>query len=90
MATEERQYSDAVTEAVDSGNKIEAIKQLREETGVGLTQAKKEIDGLYRIRHPQAAQTSDPAIKSEEGGAGGLLKLLAVIAVIVAAYLYFF
>ena len=90
MDSEARQYSDAITEAVDRGKRIEAIRRLREETGVGLAQAKKEIDGLYRTRHPKRARRTDPATRGVAGGAGGLLKLLAVLAVIVAAYSYFF
>lgn len=40
-----------IVELVDSGNKIEAIKRLREQTGLGLKEAKDAIDAI------QAAQT---------------------------------
>jgi large subunit ribosomal protein L7/L12 len=39
-------YSAAVMEQVNNGNKIGAIKQYREETGVGLKEAKDAIDRL--------------------------------------------
>ena len=39
-------YSAAVMEQVNAGNKIGAIKQYREETGVGLKEAKDAIDRL--------------------------------------------
>lgn len=38
----------------DSGQKIEAIKHLREATGLGLTEAKQIVDSLDRI-HPRKA-----------------------------------
>jgi hypothetical protein len=39
-------FSPAVLDLVQQGNKIGAIKQYREETGVGLKQAKDAIDSL--------------------------------------------
>lgn len=36
----------------DEGNKIEAIKRLREETGLGLAEAKEIVESLDRI-HPK-------------------------------------
>ena len=39
-------YSEAVLELVRDGNKIGAIKQYREETGVGLKEAKDAVDRL--------------------------------------------
>ena len=38
----------AVAEALRSGNKIEAIKRYREETGVGLKEAKEFIEQVQR------------------------------------------
>ena len=37
-------FSDEVRQAADSGNKILAIKLYREETGLGLAQAKKDVE----------------------------------------------
>ena len=44
-------FTDEVREAADSGNKILAIKLYREETGLGLAQAKKDIED-YMNRLP--------------------------------------
>ena len=41
-------YSDKVREAVTAGRKIEAIKRLREETGMGLKEAKHAVEDLQR------------------------------------------
>ena len=41
---------DEVRTLTDSGQKIEAIKHLREATGLGLTEAKEIVDSLDRIR----------------------------------------
>jgi len=80
-------FSEEVLAAVDAGRKIEAIKILREETGLGLADAKHAIDTLSRERR------SDPAIAAgmtEEGGAGGMIKMIVVIAIVLGVYFYFF
>jgi hypothetical protein len=80
-------FSDEIIAAVDSGNKIRAIKLLREETGLGLKDAKDAIDALAEERR------GDPVIAtgmSEEGGAGGMIKMVIVIAAVLAIYFYFF
>jgi len=55
---QELEIDPAVLEEVrrlaDSGQKIEAIKHLREATGLGLTEAKQIVDSLDRI-HPRKA-----------------------------------
>ena len=43
---------DEVRRLAESGQKIEAIKHLREATGLGLTEAKQIVDSLDRI-HPR-------------------------------------
>jgi ribosomal protein L7/L12 len=45
-----RGLSDAVRGHLDAGRKIEAIKLLREETGVGLREAKDAVDNYERHR----------------------------------------
>jgi hypothetical protein len=63
--------SDEVLAAVDAGRKIEAIKILREESGLGLKDAKQVVDSLAGERRV------DPVIAAgmvEEGGAGSLIK----------------
>jgi large subunit ribosomal protein L7/L12 len=42
--------SQSVEELVRAGRKIEAIKLLREETGLGLKEAKDQVDDLFRRR----------------------------------------
>jgi len=80
----DRHYSSAVLKAVDAGRKIEAIKLLREETGLGLQDAKDEIDQLTIIRRPQS--TTMP----EQGGAGAIVKILIVGAGLFAVYWFVF
>ena len=82
----EQEFSDAVLQAVDAGRKIEAIKLLREETGLDLKEARHAIDQLARDRPRTAAA---PSAMSEQGGAQGLLKLIAVVAVLVVVYKVF-
>lgn len=80
-------YSDDVLTAVDNGRKIEAIKRLREETGLGLKEAKHAIDALVRERQ------GNPAVNStmpEEGGAGSAIKIVILIVAVLAVYFYFF
>jgi hypothetical protein len=80
-------FSEEVLAAVDAGRKIEAIKILREKTGIGLADAKHAIDALSRERR------NDPVIAAgmtEEGGAGGMIKMIVVIAIVLGVYFYFF
>ena len=87
MDEQQFSFSEDVIAAVDNGRKIEAIKLLREETGLGLADAKHAIDALARERR------NDPEIAAnmtEEGGAGGMIKMIVVIAIILAAYFYYF
>ena len=44
LGLEFQPFSDNVRQAADSGNKILAIKLYREETGLGLAQAKKDVE----------------------------------------------
>ena len=65
-------YSDKVVEAVTSRRKIEAIKILRAETGMGLKEAKHAVEDLERsLGLPPASNSS---------GCSGLI-LLAGLAV---------
>lgn len=80
-------FSDEVLAAVDKGRKIQAIKIYRAETGLDLKEAKDAIDALFIARQKDPQITAGMA---EEGGAGGLIRLLVTIAVIVGAYFYFF
>lgn len=82
------EVSDAVIAAVDSGNKIEAIKILREETGLGLAEAKDVVDALVRARKTDAPASGPGMV--EEGGAGGMIKMIIAIIIILGVYFYFF
>ena len=81
------EISDQVIAAIDAGRKIEAIKVLREESGLGLKEAKDVVDSLTRTRRGESGATSGMV---EEGGAGGMIKMVVVIAVILVVYFYFF
>ncbi len=78
--------SDAVIAAVDSGQKIEAIKILRTETGLDLAEAKDAVEALARARDKESPTV--PGM-TEEGGAGGMVKMIVAIAIILGAYFYF-
>ena len=80
-------YSDEVLAAVDNGRKIEAIKRLREENGMGLKEAKHAIDALARDRR---GVTPVSAGMQEEGGAGGVIRLVVLIVAVLVVYFYFF
>ena len=82
------EVSDAVIAAVDAGKKIEAVKILREETGLGLAEAKDVIDALVRARRDESPVEQPRLV--EEGGAGGMIKMVVAIIVILVAYFYFF
>jgi len=81
------EISDQVIAAIDAGHKIEAIKILREETGLGLSEAKDVIDSLARAKRGESG--AGPGMV-EEGGAGSMIKMIVVIAVILGVYFYFF
>ena len=72
--------------AIDAGRKIDAIKVLRERTGIGLADAKHLVDRLARERQGQVAAAPTMV---EEGGAGGMLRMTLIIAVILGAYFYY-
>jgi ribosomal protein L7/L12 len=80
-------FSDEVIQAVDSGNKVQAIKLLREQTGLGLRDAKQVIDELARERR---GREPIDAPMTEIGGAGGMIKLIVAIVVIFLIYRMFF
>ena len=81
------EISDQVIAAIDAGRKIEAIKILREQTGLGLKDAKDVVDSIAREK--RGAPGGAPGMV-EEGGAGGMIKMIVVIAVVLGVYFYFF
>lgn len=79
---EEEKLSATVMEAVRAGRKIEAIKRLRAERGLGLKEAKHIVDrefDAYRSVNPNAALQQD----------SGPWPLIFVVALIASA-IYFF
>ena len=79
MVTDQK-LPEAVMQAVRAGRKIEAIKLLREEHGIGLKEAKQIIDrevAAYRRANPNAPTAQQSSSLP-----------LIVVVVIVAAALY--
>jgi ribosomal protein L7/L12 len=83
-----------VLAALRGGNKIEAIKRLREATGLGLKEAKDLVEahegggaGAAGLRSPAAAPM--PTVVSGRGGAGIGTVLALVVAAALAAWWWF-
>lgn len=79
---DEIQLSASVAEAIRSGRKIDAIKQLREERGIGLKEAKHIID-----REIAALRASNPNY-ALENQSSPWPKILVVVAIGLALYFY--
>ena len=80
MDESDKQYSDAVLQAVAAGQKVKVIKVVREITGLGLKEAKHEIDQLM-AEHPSSSPTM-----AEEGGSGAIIKIIVGALVLLAIY----
>ncbi|HMB92193.1 MAG TPA: ribosomal protein L7/L12 [Rhodothermales bacterium] len=59
--------SKRIAELIQQGNKIEAIKLLRDTTGIGLKEAKNEVDRLSAELAGQARSSTRPTTASETG-----------------------
>jgi hypothetical protein len=81
------EISDDVIVAVDAGRKIEAIKILRGNAGLGLAEAKDVVERIARARKGESGETS---MMPEEGGAGGMIRMVVAIVTILVVYFYFF
>ena len=81
------EISDQVLAAIDAGRKIDAIKTLREETGLGLKEAKEVVDSLVRAKRGESGGAPGMV---EEGGSGGMIRMIVVIAIVLGVYFYFF
>jgi ribosomal protein L7/L12 len=79
---EDIKISASVAEAVRSGRKIDAIKQLREERGIGLKEAKHIID-----REIAALRASDPNY-AQQNQSSSLSTILIIAALGLALYFY--
>ena len=79
---EENQLSASVMEAIRSGRKIDAIKQLRKERGLGLKESKHIVDremAAYRASNPHLAQ---------ENQSSHFPMILVIVAIGLALYFY--
>jgi hypothetical protein len=79
----------SVLEAATSGRKIEAIKLLRREQGIGLKEAKDIVDGIDRPSEELAGQ--EPLARSRNGEVSGVGRLLGVCLLLgcaIAAYYF--
>lgn len=91
MATEvivtEKQLPAAVIRAIEQGRKIEAIKILREETDLGLANAKVLVDRAHRTHGPQKPA---PGAISEESGGAKLVKSVFLVLILIGFYTFYF
>ncbi len=79
------QLPSEVIQLIEDGRKIEAIKMLRESTGLGLANAKVLVDRVSRTHGPKREVVS---FKDESSGAGKIL--VSLVAVMALATVYFF
>lgn len=77
-----------VIRAIERGSKIEAIKLLRESTGLGLAHAKVLVDKAARRLGPPGSTM--PGLVEEQTNVASLLKTLLVVVVLFAIYRYYF
>ena|SRR5215831_16029023 len=82
-------FAPEVAQLVAAHQKIEAIKLVRQRTGVGLTEAKAYVEAIEAGRAPQALPVLAPmpGVPSQPGdssGAGRALMLALVLAVLAA------
>jgi len=75
--TDEQSFSDAVVAAIRNGRKIDAIKLLREESGLGLKEAKEAVEAFVD-RNPGMAGRMGPQGDSSFGR-------IVLIGIVVAA-----
>lgn len=85
IVTEDQLPADVLA-AIKAGNKIKAIKLLREATGIGLANAKVVVDRASRTHGPKK---DIPSFEDQPAGLSTFGKLLAVL-LLVAGALYFF
>ena len=83
---EEQELSPEIYQLLALGRRIEAIKLIRDETGLGLAEAKEIADALSGH---SATDTSPPPAMKEEGGAGGFFAIVAAILIAYFVYAFF-
>jgi hypothetical protein len=79
----ELELSAQVRNAIHAGRKIDAIKLLRKERGLGLKEAKDIVDA-YTMANPQLVVQ-----RGSSGGTGAIMVVLAIAAAAYAAYRFF-
>ena len=77
----EQELPPDVIEAIRAGHKIEAIKILRERTGIGLANAKVLVDRAWRTHGPQKPI---PSFADQPQGLGTASKVLLTVLVLAA------
>lgn len=87
LVLNDNQLPTDVVRAIEDGRKIEAIKILREATGLGLANAKVLVDRVARTHGPKREYID---YKDESNGAGKLLASLVLILALAGAYYYFY
>jgi hypothetical protein len=84
MSTEMELPADVIAE-IEGNRKVSAIKRLRAQRGIGLTEAKQIVDA-YIEKHPSSPGLQAP---ESEGGVGRILILIIGVGVIYGLYNYF-
>lgn len=82
----EQQLPGDVIAAIQQGQKIEAIKRLREATGLGLANAKVLVDRASQTHGPKKPI---PSFADQPTGVSGLVKSLAFALLAVAAWYFY-
>ncbi len=80
------QLPSEVIRLIEDGRKIEAIKMLRESTGLGLANAKVLVDRVSRTHGPKREVVS---FKDESSGAGKILVSLVAVMALATAYFFY-
>lgn len=79
----EKELPDAAITALTNGRKIEAVKIVRRERGVGLREAKDAVDHYLSTMDPSQAARRAP---TTDTGTGRLLWFILVVAIVITAY----
>ena len=80
------QLPSEVIQLIEDGRKIEAIKMLRESTGLGLANAKVLVDRVSRTHGPKREVVS---FQDESSGAGKILVSLVAVMALATAYFFY-
>jgi hypothetical protein len=75
-----------VIQAIKGGRKIEAIKMLRESTGLGLANAKVLVDRASRVHGPKKPV---PFAVKDSSGNGKLIVSIISVMILAGAYYYY-